>query len=88
VRSLVAKVGELEFELIQPLEGESPQKEFLDRKGEGIHHLAYDVENLEEEVTKLTKQGFNVLRNGNWQGGGFACLEAGVGDLIFELMQR
>ena len=35
------KMGSLEIELIQPLEGQSPHKEFLDSKGEGIHHIAF-----------------------------------------------
>jgi methylmalonyl-CoA/ethylmalonyl-CoA epimerase len=33
----------------------------LEKKGEGIHHIAFDVENIEEEITRLKKEGFVVL---------------------------
>jgi len=83
-----AKIGEVEIELIQPVEGESPHKEFLDSKGEGIQHIACAVSDVDKEVAKLTKQGVGVLLRARWQDGGVAYLDLGVAGLIIELIQR
>jgi methylmalonyl-CoA/ethylmalonyl-CoA epimerase len=87
VKGLIGKIGELEIELFQPVEGESPHKEFLDSKGEGIQHIAFAVDDIEKEVAKFTEQGVSILLSGRWQGGGFAYLDLGVGGIIFELVQ-
>ncbi len=53
--------GSMEFELIQPLEGESVLQDFLDTKGEGLHHLGIDVKNYDEVVRKISEEGFKPL---------------------------
>jgi methylmalonyl-CoA/ethylmalonyl-CoA epimerase len=87
VKGLQAKMENIEIELIQPLEGKSPHKQFLDSKGEGIHHIAFLVDDLDKEEANFTKQGVNVLHSGKWQGGGFVYLDFGVGGIVVELMQ-
>jgi len=82
-------MGEVELELIQPVEGESPHKEFLDSKGEGIQHIAFLTDDLNRQVDKLTKQGVSILlRAERPGGGGVAYLDLGVAGLIVELIQR
>lgn len=58
------QVGGIQFELIQVLEGESVHSKFLREKGEGLHHVGFIVEDLEEELTKLEKEGITVLERG------------------------
>ena len=58
------QVGEIQFELIQVLKGESVHSRFLREKGEGLHHLGFIVEDLEEELTRLEKEGITVLERG------------------------
>lgn len=83
---LVAKIGDMTLELFEPIEGESPHKEFLDDKGEGIHHLGFTVDDLDREVARFTDQGANVMHSARQKnGGGAVYLEIGVADLIFEL---
>ena len=83
-----AKMGDVELELVQPVAGESPHKEFLDSKGEGIQHIAFAVSDVEKEVAKLTKQGVSVLLRAKFPGsGGVAYLDLGVAGLIVELIQ-
>ena len=83
------KIGQAKLELIQPVEGESPHKEFLNSKGEGIQHIGFAVNDLDGEVAKLTKQGVKVLMSGKWPGGGFAYLETdAVGGIIIELLHE
>jgi catechol 2,3-dioxygenase-like lactoylglutathione lyase family enzyme len=88
VKISIAKIGQVALELIQPVEGQSAHKEFLDRKGEGIQHIAFVVDDLDKEIAKLAKRGVNVLWSGRWQGGGFAYLETdAIGGIIVELTQ-
>ena len=84
-----AMMGDVELELIQPVSGESPHKEFLDSKGEGIQHIAFAVSDVEKEVEKFTKLGVTVLLRAIFPGrGGVAYLDLGVGGLIVELVER
>jgi methylmalonyl-CoA/ethylmalonyl-CoA epimerase len=88
VKINIAMMGGLEIELIEPGEGESPHKEFLASKGEGIQHIAFAVDDLDKEVFKLTNQGAKELLRTKWQGGGIAYFDLGAGGLIIELIQR
>ncbi|MFD8280668.1 VOC family protein [Streptomyces solisilvae] len=47
------KTGASEIELIQPLKGRPPYTEFLDLHGEGVHHLAYVVEGIDQYLESL-----------------------------------
>jgi len=85
-----ARLGSVELELIQPIEGETIHKEFLESKGEGIHHLGFFVADLDKEVAKLAKLGVKVIQSGRRPGGGgFAYLDTYVGSgILLELIQR
>ncbi|MCX8531902.1 methylmalonyl-CoA epimerase [Chryseobacterium luquanense] len=52
------ETGESKIELLEASNPESPISKFIDKKGEGIHHLAFGVENIVEEVQRLKKEGF------------------------------
>ena len=86
---IIARIGQIRLELIQPGAGDSIKKEFLDRKGEGIHHLAFLVEDINKEVTELVDKGFEVISSGEFlNGGGFVILDARrVGDILIELVK-
>ncbi|MEY8761393.1 methylmalonyl-CoA epimerase [Chryseobacterium tongliaoense] len=53
--------GESKIELLEASNPESPIAKFIDKKGEGIHHLAFGVENILEEVERLKKEGFQFI---------------------------
>ncbi|TDE06554.1 methylmalonyl-CoA epimerase [Flavobacterium hiemivividum] len=53
--------GPNKIELLAATNPESPIAKFLEKKGEGIHHIAFDVENIEEEIARLKNEGFVVL---------------------------
>ncbi|MCP4749938.1 MAG: hypothetical protein GY866_03505 [Proteobacteria bacterium] len=57
----MAKVGSIWMELLQPLQGETVHKEFLEGVGEGIGHLAYRVDDLEAEAEKMVEKGFSII---------------------------
>ncbi len=50
--------GESKIELLEANKEESPISKFIDKKGEGIHHLAFGVENILTEIERLKKEGF------------------------------
>lgn len=53
--------GESKIELLEASKEESPISKFIDKKGEGIHHLAFGVENILHEVERLKKEGFEFI---------------------------
>ncbi|MFC1921235.1 VOC family protein [Chloroflexota bacterium] len=84
-----AMIGDIQIELIQPLDGDSPHKEFLETKGEGIQHIGLAVPDVQAAVDELTPQGVEVLLRAKFPGGGgVAYCDLGVGNIIFELIQR
>ena len=55
------KVGENKVELLEATGPDSPIAKFLTRKGEGIHHIAFDVDNIVAEMARLKAEGFVLL---------------------------
>lgn len=83
-----AKVGEHEIELLQPTCGSSALQEFLDEHGEGVHHVAYVVDDVRSEIQKLKNQGVEVLTSANLATRGFAYIRASTGGLVIEIRFR
>ncbi len=61
VRTSFFQVGPNKIELLEATTPESPIARFLDKKGEGIHHIAFDVEDIVAEIARLEAEGFTVL---------------------------
>jgi methylmalonyl-CoA/ethylmalonyl-CoA epimerase len=55
------KVGTNKIELLEAINQDSPIAKFINKKGEGIHHIAFEVDDIEAEVRRLTQEGFVVL---------------------------
>ena len=55
------KVGDSKIELLEATNSDSPIAKFLDKKGEGVHHIAFAVADIKAEVARLKKEGFVVL---------------------------
>ncbi|WP_291274233.1 methylmalonyl-CoA epimerase [Flavobacterium sp.] len=53
--------GPNKIELLEATNENSPIAKFLEKKGEGIHHIAFDVDDIEAEIERLKKEGFIVL---------------------------
>ena len=53
--------GPNKIELLEATNPNSPITKFLEKKGEGIHHIAFDVENITAEIERLKAEGFIVL---------------------------
>lgn len=61
VKTSFFKVGENKIELLEGTTGDSPITKFVAKKGEGIHHIAFDVDDIEAEIKRLKKEGFKIL---------------------------
>jgi len=55
------KVGPNKIELLEGTNPDSPISKFIEKRGEGIHHIAFDVEDIEAEIARLQAKGFTVL---------------------------
>lgn len=55
------KIGETKIELLQATAPESAIFKFIEKKGEGIHHIAFAVENIELEIERLKAEGFQAI---------------------------
>ena len=88
-RLRMSQIGPHRIELISPVQKQPIFQEFLDAKGEGIHHLAFSVDNLDAEVTKLRAKGIPVLlERRRPEGGGIAFFDLRkYGGVVIELMQ-
>lgn len=53
--------GPNKIELLEATKEDSPIAKFIDKKGEGIHHIAFDVDDIEKEISRLKEEGFIVL---------------------------
>lgn len=51
------------IELLEATREDSAIAKFIEKKGEGIHHLAFEVENIEEEIERLKKEGFDLIHH-------------------------
>ena len=56
-------VGETKIELLEGTGPESPITRFIQKKGEGIHHIAFEVDDLEGEMERLRQEGFQLLND-------------------------
>ncbi|WP_025664583.1 MULTISPECIES: methylmalonyl-CoA epimerase [Aquimarina] len=55
------KVGDSKIELLASTREDGPIGKFIAKKGEGIHHIAFDVDNIELELDRLEKEGFQLI---------------------------
>lgn len=64
----LATLGDIQFELIQPVKGSTPYESFLKEKGEGIHHIKEKVsnDNIEETLKKFKQKGIDIILSGKF----------------------
>ncbi|HUI71674.1 MAG TPA: VOC family protein [Spirochaetia bacterium] len=84
------KIGPtIELELIEPTLEPSTWRDDLNRKGEGVHHIAFVVKGMKDKIAKLERNGIPLLQTGEYTGGRYAYLDA-TRDLkvILELLEN
>jgi methylmalonyl-CoA/ethylmalonyl-CoA epimerase len=62
VQTAFFRQGETKIELLEATGPDSTIAKYVDKKGEGIHHIAFDVEDIYAEMSRLAKEGFTLLQ--------------------------
>ena len=57
------KVGQTKIELLEATNPDSPIAKFIQKRGEGIHHIAFEVEKIEQEIKRLKDAGFDLIHH-------------------------
>jgi len=63
VKTSFFKIGANKIELLEATKSDSPIAKFIEKKGEGVHHIAFAVTNINKEISRLKKEGFVVLND-------------------------
>ncbi len=68
VRTAFFRVGETKLELLEPTDSESPLAKFIEKRGEGIHHIAFAMEDVSEALTEAAAKGIRLIDDKPRQG--------------------
>jgi methylmalonyl-CoA/ethylmalonyl-CoA epimerase len=82
-----AKLGPVVLELFQPLEGRSIWSQFLEAKGEGIHHIGFEVSNWDDMALKLQEQGGRMVAGAVFEGKRWGYFETKPGGIIVDFAE-
>ena len=63
VNTAFFKAGDTKIELLESIDDRSAISKFIEKKGEGVHHIAFEVENIESEMERLKNEGFLLLND-------------------------
>lgn len=66
-RIALARVGDVQLELVQPVEGDSIYQDWLDEHGEGLHHINFLVEDVDKTAAILAGEGFHSIQSGRFE---------------------
>jgi methylmalonyl-CoA/ethylmalonyl-CoA epimerase len=61
VRLAVFRVGEVNIELLEPTTPDSPIAGFIEKRGEGVHHLSYQVQDIDAQIASLRAAGVQMI---------------------------
>ena len=92
VRTAIIHIGESRIELLEPTAEDSPIAKFIAKRGEGIHHIALGVDNIEEHLKELKEKGYRLIDEKPRIGAGGAKIAfvhpKAVTGVLLELCQR
>ena len=85
-------LGDTEVELLESTDPEGPIAKFIDKKGEGIQHIAFRVENIEEAIAELMSKGVKMIDEKPRYGAGGAkiafCHPKSTNGVLVEISER
>lgn len=92
VKVAFLKVGESKIELLEPLNNESPIAKFIEKKGEGIHHIALGVDDIKNRVKEIKEKGLRMINEEPKTGAGGAQIAfmhpKSTGGVLYELCEK
>lgn len=92
VKVAFLKIGESRIELLEPLSEQSPIYTFLEKKGEGIHHIALEIDDINERLAHLHSHGIRIINQQPKQGANNAQIAflhpKSTNGVLFELCEH
>lgn len=92
VKIAFLQVGETKLELLEPTNLESPIAKFIEKRGEGIHHVALGVSSIEERIAEIRENGIKMINEEPKIGAGGASVAfmhpKSTGGVLFELCEK
>ncbi|MFD1777183.1 methylmalonyl-CoA epimerase [Fredinandcohnia salidurans] len=92
VKVAFIKIGESKLELLEPLSPESPIAKFIEKRGEGIHHIAIGVSSIEARIKDMKENGIRMLADEPKLGAGGAKIAfmhpKSTGSVLYELCEK
>ncbi|MGN1399982.1 MAG: methylmalonyl-CoA epimerase [Bacillus sp. (in: firmicutes)] len=92
VKVAFLNAGNTRLELLEPLSGTSPVAKFIDKRGEGIHHLALGVNSIEERIAEVREKGIKMINEEPKKGAHGAKVAflhpKAAGSVLFEFCER
>ena len=61
VRVAFFRAGDIRIELLEPTSADSPVAKFIEKRGEGLHHVAYTVDDIQARITELQESGLRMI---------------------------
>jgi methylmalonyl-CoA/ethylmalonyl-CoA epimerase len=82
-------MGQVSLELIEPIGGPSTWQEFLDKHGEGVHHIAFIIKDTNKVVAYLEGKGIEVVQQGYYTGGMYTYMDSAPAlGAVLELLEN
>jgi len=86
------KAGETKLELLEPTSGESAVAKFIEKRGEGLHHVALGVDSIQERINEIKEKGISMINDVPKTGAGGAQVAfmhpKSTKKVLFELCER
>ncbi|WP_040208209.1 methylmalonyl-CoA epimerase [Neobacillus jeddahensis] len=92
VKVAFLRAGEIKIELLEPTAENSSIAKFIEKRGEGIHHVALGVESIEERIIEMKEKGINMIDNESRPGAGGAQIAfmhpKSTAGVLYELCEK
>ncbi|WP_210365844.1 methylmalonyl-CoA epimerase [Bacillus sp. REN3] len=92
VKVAFLKAGDTKIELLEPTSDESAIARFIEKKGEGIHHVALGVDSIQERINDIKQKGIRMIQDEPKRGAGGAKVAfihpKSTGSVLFELCEK
>ena len=82
-------MGQVDVELIEPIDGPSTWKDQLDQHGDSLHHIAFQIKGMGEKIAYLDSKGVPLVQRGEYTGGRYAYVDGSAQlGTILELLEN
>lgn len=92
VRVAFLKAGETKLELLEPTSAESPIAKHIEKRGEGIHHIALGTDSIQERINEIKEKGIRMIQDVPKAGAGGAMVAfmhpKSTGSVLYELCEK